>query len=73
MYQTNKTIMWIKVKNTIINLDKVQYINIVNNTTLNLMFNQKQGNYITLHFEDKKELDATIELLDVIIRSIDLS
>ena len=65
--------MWIKVKNTIINLNKVQYINIVNNTTLNLMFNQKQGNYITLHFEDKNELDATIELLDVIIRSIDLN
>jgi hypothetical protein len=65
--------MWIKVKNTIINLDKVQYIDIVNSKKVNLILNQKQGSYITLHFEDKNELDATIELLDAIIRPIDLN
>ena len=65
--------MWVKVKHIIINLNRVQYIDIVNSKKVNLILDKKQGSYITLHFENKNELDATIELLDVIIKPIDLN
>ena len=64
--------MWVQIQDKIINLNKVQYIDIVNSKKVNLILNQKTGSFISLHFTSKGELNALLMRLNTAIECVNL-
>ena len=64
--------MWVQIQDKIINLNKVQYIDIVNSKKINLILNQKAGSFVSLNFTSKDELNALLMRLNTAIECVNL-